>query len=205
MILVVASILAGCGSEEAPQAPEAGEVTGREGGQQATQPAARKGADTEEAGGAAEVTAGGLATETTAQEALVDRLRCSKEERTTNVERGEIRIGAFEPPEEDVPAYEILEERPAERDGARATRLLIDTRARSEEGYALIVRDLKSKYSELDAVSIEFTDTTGPFSYNGGATIFNTPCGSDYLGYILRPPNNEGYQVIVAKDLDGPR
>jgi hypothetical protein len=199
---VVAGILAGCGSEETRQDSEAGEVTGSEEGWQATQPVARNGADAE-AGGSTEVTAG-PATETTAREAP-DRLRCSEEERTTNVERGEVRIGAFEPPEEAVPAYEILEERPAERDGAKATRLLIDTRARSEEDHTLIVRDLKSKYSELDAVGIEFTDTTGSFSYNGGATIFNTPCGSDYLGYILRPPNNEGYQVIVARDLDSPR
>jgi hypothetical protein len=194
---VVAGILAGCDSEEARQDSEAGEVNGSEESSQATQPVARKGADAE-AGGSTEVTAG-PATETTAREAP-DRLRCSEEERTTNVEREEVRIGAFEPPEEAVPAYEILEERPAERDGAKATRLLIDTRERSEEDYTLIVRDLKSKYSKLDAVGIEFTDTTGSFSYNGGATIFNTPCGSDYLGYILRPPNNEGYQVIVARD-----
>ena len=124
------------------------------------------------------------------------RLRCSNEERGG---REEIRIGDFEAPE-SVPEYETLEERPDERDGAEAIRLLVDTRARSEEEYTLITRDVKATYSELDAVGIEFTDTTDGFSYNGSAVIFNTPCGSDYIGYIFRPPNNEGYEVIVPKD-----
>ena len=112
----------------------------------------------------------------------------------------ELRIGDFEPPEEEVPAYEIIEERPVERDGAEAAQLLVDTRVTSEASYTLITQDIKSRYAELDAVSIEFTDTNGTFSYNGGASIFNTPCGSDYIGYVYRPPNNEGYRVTVAKN-----
>ncbi len=130
---------------------------------------------------------------TTAEEPTIES-RCYREK------EDEIRIGDFEPPEEDVPEYEILEENPVERDGAEAVRLLVDTQARSEEDYTLITRDIKSRYAELDAASIEFTDTTGILSYNGGAAIFNTPCGSDYIGYVYRPPNNEGYRVTVAKD-----
>ena len=130
---------------------------------------------------------------TTAEEPTIES-RCYR------AKEDELRIGDFEPPEEEVPAYEIIEERPVERDGAEAAQLLVDTRVTSEADYTLITRDIKSRYAELDAVSIEFTDTTGTFSYNGGASIFNTPCGSDYIGYVYRPPNNEGYRVTVAKD-----
>jgi hypothetical protein len=120
--------------------------------------------------------------------------RCYREK------EGEIRIGDFEPPEEDVPEYETIEENPVERGGAEAVRLLVDMRARSEGDYTLITRDIKSRYAELDAASIEFTDTTGILSYNGGASIFNTPCGFEYIGHVNRSPNNEGYRVTVAKE-----
>lgn len=120
----------------------------------------------------------------------------------TAVERkpgaGELKIGAFEAPER-VPDYEILEERPDERDGARAARLLIDTRSRSQEDFTLIARDLKARYSDLDAVSAEFTDTEDLLDYNGGALIFNTYDGSDYMGYIFGPPNMDGYYVKAAE------
>jgi hypothetical protein len=99
-----------------------------------------------------------------------------------------------------VPEYETIEENPVERGGAEAVRLLVDMRARSEGDYTLTTRDIKSRYAELDAASIEFTDTTGILSYNGGASIFNTPCGSEYIGHVNRSPNNEGYRVTVAKE-----
>ncbi len=57
----------------------------------------------------------------------------------------------FEPPEENVPEYEIIEETLVERDGAEAVSLLVDTLARSEEEYTMITRDIKSRYAELDA------------------------------------------------------
>ncbi len=111
-----------------------------------------------------------------------------------------IRIGAFAPPGEaaGVPPYEVLEEEPVERDCVRAVRLLVDTRADDEAGYTLIARDLKAKYEDLDAVTVEFTDTSGAFAYEGSALIFNTPPGSYYIGYSYGPPNNEGYIVDVA-------
>lgn len=130
---------------------------------------------------------------TTAEEPTIES-RCYRDK------EDELRIGDFEPPEEEVPAYEIIEEKQVERDGAEAAQVLVDTRVTSEADYTLITQDIKSKYAELDAVSIEFTDTKSTFSYNGGASIFNTPCGSDYIGYVYRPPNNEGYRVTVAKD-----
>ena len=119
------------------------------------------------------------------------------------------KIGDFEAPEH-VPDYEILEESPDSRDGARAMRLLIDTRAREEEYFVLITRDLKSRYSDYDAVSVEFTDTEDLLFYNddprtkdllayyGGALIFNTYDGALYLGYIYGPPNMNGYYVRAA-------
>ena len=118
-------------------------------------------------------------------------------------------IGSFEAPER-VPDYEVLEERLDTRDGARAVRLLIDTRSREEEYFVLIARDLKSRYSYYDAVSVEFTDTEDLLFYNddpqtrdllayyGGALIFNTYDGALYLGYIYGPPNMDGYYVKAA-------
>ena len=122
---------------------------------------------------------------------------------------GNTKIGDFQAPEH-VPDYEILEENPDRRDGARAMRLLIDTRAREEEYFVLIARDLKSRYSDYDAVSVEFTDTEDLLFYNddprtrdlltyyGGALIFNTYDGALYLGYIYGPPNMDGYYVRAA-------
>ena len=109
----------------------------------------------------------------------------------------ELRIGDFSPPE-GVPPYEVLEEEPVRRDCVRALRLLVDTRAEDAAGYALIARDLKARYRELDAVTVEFTDTSGAFTYKGSALIFNTPPGSQFMGHVYGPPNNEGYIVDVA-------
>jgi hypothetical protein len=185
--LVFLGFLTGCGDAESQgssatrgRGPDAGKT-----GERATPPVSRQYPSGE----------AGRTVENTVEETS-GRLRCSEEDRTG---RGEIRIGDFEPPEE-VPAYEILEEKLVERDDAKAARLLVGTRARSEEDYTLITRDLKYRYAGLDALSVEFTDTRGTLSYNGGAVIFNNPCGSDYIGYIVRPPNNDGYHVIVPKD-----
>jgi hypothetical protein len=122
---------------------------------------------------------------------------------------GDLKIGDFEAPER-VPDYEVLEKSLDSRDGARAVRLLIDTRSREEEHFVLIARDLKSHYSDYDAVSVEFTDTEDLLFYNddpltrdllayyGGALIFNTYDGVQYLGYIYGPPNMDGYYVKAA-------
>jgi hypothetical protein len=124
-------------------------------------------------------------------------------------EGGDLKIGDFEAPER-VPDYEVLEKSLDTRDGARAVRLLIDTRSREEEEFVLIARDVKSRYSDYDAVSVEFTDTEDLLFYNddpqtrdllayyGGALIFNTYDGALYLGYIYGPPNLDGYYVKAA-------
>ena len=124
-------------------------------------------------------------------------------------EGGDLKIGDFEAPER-VPEYEVLEKSLDTRDGARAARLLIDTRSREEEHFVLIARDLKSRYSDYDAVSVEFTDTEDLLFYNddpqtrdllayyGGALIFNTYDGALYLGYVYGPPNLDGYYVKAA-------
>jgi hypothetical protein len=127
-------------------------------------------------------------------------------------EEGDLKIGSFEAPE-SVPDYEILEERVVERDGARAVRLLVDTRSRAEAAFVLITRDLKARYSDYDAVSVEFTDTEDLLFYDGdeldpltrdvlanygGALIFNTYDGVYYIGYVYGPPNMDGYYVKAA-------
>jgi hypothetical protein len=117
---------------------------------------------------------------------------------TATEEYSNIRIGSFEKPEQ-APEYEILESLPADRDGANAARLLVDTRSHSEEDFTLIARDLKARYSNYDAVSAQFTDTSDIFDYTGAALIFNTPAGASYIGYIYGPPNNRGYYVEAAE------
>ncbi len=113
----------------------------------------------------------------------------------------EWRIGDFAPPEEGtVPPYQVLEEEQVEQDCADALRLLVDTRARDKAGYTLITRDLKSRHKNLDAVSVEFTDTKGTFSYSGAALIFNTSAGAQFIGYAYGAPNDDGYYVSVAND-----
>ena len=109
----------------------------------------------------------------------------------------ELRVGSFEPPEE-VPEYGIIEEKPADTEDARAVRLLVDTPAREKADYVLITRDIKARYADLDAISIEFTDTEDLLDYNGAALIFNTPKGATYMGFIYGPPNTQGYYVRAA-------
>jgi hypothetical protein len=108
----------------------------------------------------------------------------------------ELRVGSFERPE-DVPGYDILEERPTGGDGARSAQLLVDTRSRSQEDFTLITRDLKARYAGYDVVSIEFTDSSVVLDYQGGAIIVNTPLGSSRAGFIYAPPS-EGYYVKAA-------
>jgi hypothetical protein len=115
-------------------------------------------------------------------------------------EREEWRIGDFEPPGEPVPPYEVLEKETVRQDCAEALRLLVDTRARDKAEYTLITRDLKSLHRDLDAVSVEFTDTKGTFSYSGAALIFNTSAGAQFIGYSYGAPNDEGYYVSVADE-----
>ena len=181
MAVVVLALSSACGGEEGEASgPTArtlrGEPVGRAGGERVAEDAA----DTVEGTGAVEERVDGCA-----------RRESAGEER-------EIRIGDFAPPGEGVPPYEVLEEERVERDCVRAVRLLVDTRADDEAGYTLIARDLKAKYEDLDAVTVEFTDTSGAFAYEGSALIFNTPPGSYYIGYSYGPPNNEGYIVDVA-------
>ena len=61
-------------------------------------------------------------------------------------------------------------------------------RSRSEEDFTLIARDLKARYSNYDAISAQFTDTSDLFDYNGVALIFNTvPRSGDGCGTLVIP------------------
>lgn len=108
-----------------------------------------------------------------------------------------IRVGSFERPEA-VPNYEVLEENAVRGTDVRATRLLVDTRARTEANFELIAQDLKARYAEYDAITVEFTDAESLLDYNGGALIFNTPEGAYHIGFYYGPPNTEGYYVQAA-------
>jgi len=110
---------------------------------------------------------------------------------------GSGRIGNFIRPE-SVPDYEILDltadQERAAREDARVAEFLVHTRTKSEADYALIARDIKARYSGYDAVVIEFTDLRSEWiPHNGGALIFNTPCGALSLGYVYGPPNSDGF------------
>ena len=115
---------------------------------------------------------------------------------------GSARIGDFTPPD-SVPDYEIFDltadQERAGREGARVADLLVDTRTKTEADYALIARDIKARYSGYDAVMVEFTDlSVERIPHNGGALIFNTPCGALSLGYVYGPPNTDGYVVAAG-------
>jgi len=48
-------------------------------------------------------------------------------------------------------------------------------------------------------VMAEFTDlSVDGIPYDGGALIFNTPCGALSLGYVYGPPNTDGYVVAAG-------
>ncbi len=106
------------------------------------------------------------------------------------------RVGSFERPAH-VPTYEILEESQTGSGDVRSARLLVDTRARSQEDFTLITRDLKARYADYDFVSVEFTDLSVVLDYQGGAVIVNTPVGSRRAGFIYAPPD-KGYYVRAA-------
>lgn len=171
--LALAGVLTGCDSEE----------SGRS-GQRFTKPTVQptSGERTLESTGGVEATDGAGGEE------------CREPESTQQ----EIRIGDFEPPEE-APPYEVIEERPVDGVCVGAVRLLVDTRANDKAGYTKIARDIKAEYAELDAITVEFTDTSGSLSYEGSALIFNTPSGSYFMGSVYGPPNNEGYYITVAR------
>jgi hypothetical protein len=182
MAVVILALSGACGGEEdeasgATARTPGGEPAGQAGGERIAEDA-----DTVEGTGVAEVRVDGCA------------------RRESGGEGPGIRIGDFAPPgeAEGMPPYRVLEEERVERDCVRAVRVLVDTRADDEAGYTLIARDLKARYEKLDAVTVEFTDTSGAFAYEGSALIFNTPPGSYYIGYSYGPPNNEGYIVDVA-------
>lgn len=109
-----------------------------------------------------------------------------------------VKIGGFERPG-DVPGYKVLEDDRDERDGAKGAHLLVDTPSGGEAAYEVIARDIKARYADLDAVSVEFTDSSGLLDYEGGALIFNTPAGAYYTGFVYGPPNNRGYVVTDAE------
>jgi hypothetical protein len=182
MAVVVLALCGACGGEE-------GEASGSTARTLGEEPVGR-------AGGERIAEDAGIVEGTEPGEERVDG--CARRE--SGGEGRGIRIGDFAPPGEaaGTPPYEVLEEERVERDCVRAVRLLVDTRADDEAGYTLIARDLKAKYEDLDAVTVEFTDTSGAFAYEGSALIFNTPPGSYYIGYSYGPPNNEGYIVDVA-------
>ena len=144
VLLVTVGSLTGCAATEPPDSSETreGDSLTEETWEQPKQTVTRQ-----EAIGEVESSAESTGEETSG------RLRCSEEEKK---EREDLRLGDFEPPEY-APEYEIVDEQPEDRYGAKAARLLVDTRARSEEDYALIARDIKSDYAALDAASVEFT------------------------------------------------
>ena len=175
-VLVAAVLLAGCSGEESRRASEDPSRTS------AAEPAVSEGEET---------TPG--STEVPMPPTTAAKQPCPPEAR-------EHRIGDFAPPEGKVPPYEVLEEERVKEDCAEALRLLVDTQARDKAAYTLIARDLKSRHRDLDAVSVEFTDTEGTFSYSGAALIFNTSAGAQFIGYSYGAPNDEGYYVSVADE-----
>jgi len=109
----------------------------------------------------------------------------------------DVRVGGFDRPD-GVPAYEILQTDKSERDGVHGVTMVVDTRVTAERDLTLVARDIKARYADLDAVSVEFIDSEHFLDYRGGAVIFNTAAGAYYEGFVYGPPNNKGYLVKAA-------
>jgi hypothetical protein len=109
----------------------------------------------------------------------------------------DVRVGSFEKPD-GVPPYEILQTDKSERDGVRGVTMVVDTRVTAERDLTRVARDIKARYADLDAVSVEFIDSEDFLAYRGGAVIFNTAAGAYYQGFVYGPPNNKGYLVNAA-------
>ena len=109
----------------------------------------------------------------------------------------DVRVGDFDRPD-DVPAYQVLQMDKGERDGVRGVTMTVDTQVTKERDLTLVARDLKARYADLDAVSVEFIDSEDFLDYRGGAVIFNTAAGAYYEGFVYGPPNNKGYLVNAA-------
>lgn len=118
-------------------------------------------------------------------------------------EEAEPRLGDFTPPE-DVPEYELIEmsgeQEQAGSGDARILEFLVDTKVSDEVSYSRIAREIKARYAGYDALVLEFTNLSeNRTPYNGGAIIFNTPCGAISMGYVYGPPNMDGYVVEAGK------
>ena len=112
----------------------------------------------------------------------------------------DLKVGSFERPDEaKVPEYEILDRTSADRAGAHAVRLLVDSRSRTQADFEIIARDLKARFAGYDAISVEFTDTHDVLAYTGAALIYNTPVGVYYMGFVYGPPSPKGYYVRAAE------
>jgi len=109
----------------------------------------------------------------------------------------DVRVGGFGRPD-GVPDYEILQTDKGERDGVRGVTMTVDTQVTTERDLTLVARDIKARYADLDAVSVEFIDSEDFLDYRGGAVIFNTAAGAYYEGFVYGPPNNKGYLVKAA-------
>jgi hypothetical protein len=107
-LLVTAGSLTGC----ATKPPDSSEAREGDSPTEDTREQAKQAVARQEATGEVESSA-----ETTTEEDS-GRLRCSEEEKK---EREDLRLGDFEPPE-DAPEYEIVDEQPVDRYGAKAAR-----------------------------------------------------------------------------------
>lgn len=93
----------------------------------------------------------------------------------------------------DSPEYIVIGESEREEAGVRMTQVIVTAKKTSEPELRRIVEDLKSKYRDSDAVSVEIMDGSAGFGRAGSAVIMYTDEGARLSGYPEGIPNDQGY------------
>lgn len=99
----------------------------------------------------------------------------------------------------DAPEYIVIGESEREEAGVRSVQVIVTAKKTSEPELRRIVEDLKGKYRDSDAVSVEIMDGAAGFGKAGSAVIMYTDEGARQSGYPEGVPNEQGY---VLKTVD---
>ena len=93
----------------------------------------------------------------------------------------------------NAPEYIVIGESEGEEAGVRTAQVIVTAKKTSEPELRRIVEDLKGKYQNSDAVSVEIMDGAAGFGKAGSAVIMYTDEGARSSGYPEGVPNERGY------------
>ncbi|HET7478244.1 MAG TPA: hypothetical protein VFJ72_01885 [Rubrobacteraceae bacterium] len=96
------------------------------------------------------------------------------------------------------PEYIVIGESEREEGGVRTAQVIVTAKKTSKRELRNIVEDLKDKYRNTDAASVEIMDGPAGFGKAGSAVIMNTDEGARHFGYPDGVPNSRGYVLKTA-------